>query len=104
VKQQGSIDVFGAQSWYRERPEPEREIVGRLERVPPPSGPGDRPSLEFVLRAAEDSLPVYSAGVVDSLGAWVGPRVKVRGKTVDLTDEGGIREFWIAAIIVAAAD
>jgi hypothetical protein len=94
----GGIDVYRGQSWYVEQPQPEQVIVGTLEAVPTITGPGNRPSLAFVLRTANDQIPVYAAGVMDVLGPLVGPRLRLRGKIVDLTDEGGTRELWIATI------
>lgn len=98
------IDVHHRQPWYVARPEPEREFVGTLESVPTVIGPANRPALAFVLRTSDGELPVYAAGVVDTLRPLVGPRLQIRGKAVDLTEEGGVRELWIATIVSAGGE
>jgi hypothetical protein len=100
----GIIDIYREQPWYMEQPQPEQVIVGTLEAVPAITGPGDRPSLAFVLRAADDQIPVYASGVIDLIGSLVGPRLRLRGKIVDLTGEGGTRELWIATIDLVGGD
>ncbi|MGW2984311.1 hypothetical protein [Streptomyces goshikiensis] len=92
------IDVHRGQPWYVARNEPEEEFVGTLEASHPGVGPGNRPSLAFVLRSANDTIPVYAAGVVDLLEPLVGLHLRLQGKFVDLTGEGGTRELWIATI------
>jgi hypothetical protein len=98
----GVIDIYRGRSWYVAQAEPEQVIVGTLEPVPAITGPGNRPSLAFVLRTADEQIPVYAAGVMDVLGSLVGPRLRLRGKIVDLTGEGGTRELWIATIELIA--
>ncbi|MFE9727504.1 hypothetical protein ACFYQ5_28970 [Streptomyces sp. NPDC005794] len=95
------VDVYRGQPWYMARPEPEDEIAGTLEASNPVIGPGNRPALSFVLRTVDDELPVYAAGVVDTLGPLAGFHLQIRGKTVDFTNQGGTRELWIATIVAA---
>ncbi|WP_405804892.1 hypothetical protein OG729_06615 [Streptomyces sp. NBC_00210] len=83
------VDVHRRQPWYAARPEPEREFVGTLHAVPPVIGPDNRPVLAFVLRTTDDELSVYASGAEDTLGLLVGPLLRLRGKAVDLTGEGG---------------
>jgi hypothetical protein len=92
------VDVYRGRPWYEAQSQPEQVFVGTLEAVPAITGPRNRPSLAFVLRTAGDQIPVYASGVMDVLGSLVGPRLRVRGKIVDLTGEGGTRELWIATI------
>jgi hypothetical protein len=99
-----ALDVHSGQPWYVARPEPERQFVGTLEAVPTVIGPANRPALAFVLRTSDGELPVYAAGVEDRLRPLVGPRLQIRGKTVDLTEEGGVRELWIATIVPTGGD
>jgi hypothetical protein len=98
------IDVYGGQTWYVARPEPEQEFIGTLEAVPTITGPGNRPSLAFLVRTEDSELPTYAAGVGDLLGSLVGPALRIRGKIVDLTGEGGTREVWIATIAPLGCD
>lgn len=100
----GVIDIYRGQPWYMEQPQSEQVIVGTLEAVPTIIGPGNRPSLAFVLRTAHDQIPVYASGVMDVIGSLVGPRLRLRGKIVDLTSEGGTRELWIATVISVERD
>lgn len=99
-----AINIYGGQSWYAERPEPEEDFDGRLDALPVIAGPGNRPSLSFMFRTADDELAVYSAGVQDRLRTLVGTRPRIRGKVVDLTGEGGTRELWIATIAPAGGE
>jgi hypothetical protein len=93
------IDIYRGRPWYVEQPQPERVMVGTLEAVSAVTGPGNRPSSAFVLRTADDQIPVYASGVMEVIGSLVGPRLRLRGKVVDLTGEGGTRELWIATIV-----
>ena len=98
------IEVYRRQPWYVARPEPEEEFVGRLDALPAVAGPGNRPSLAFMLQTTDDELAVYASGVQDTMRPLVGTRLRIRGKVVDLTDEGGTREFWIATIVLASGE
>jgi hypothetical protein len=91
------VEVYRAQPWYAARPETEVEFVGALEAAHPVIGPGNRPA-SFVLRTADETLAIYASGVEDKLGPLAGPRLRIRGKLVDLTGEGGTRELWISTI------
>ena len=91
--------VFAGKAWYVERPEPEEQLAGILERLKPPSGPAGRPSLSFVLRrSGAADLPVYAAGVERMLGAFAGRPVFIRGKRVDFERAGFGNELWTGEI------
>jgi hypothetical protein len=104
MRPSGVIDIYRGRPWYVEQSQPEQVLVGTLEAVPAITGPGNRPSLAFMLRTADDQIPVYASGVVDVIGPLVGPRLRLRGKIVDLTGEGGTRELWIATIVSVERD
>ena len=93
------LDVYRKQPWYQARPEPEEEFEGWLESIQTVIGPANRPSLAFILRTEGEDLLVYAAGVTDILEPLVGQPLRIRGKTIDFTSEGGVRELWIAMII-----
>jgi hypothetical protein len=94
-------DVYRKQPWYQARPEPEEEFEGTLESMQTVIGAANRPSLAFILRTEGDELLVYAAGFMDILEPLVGQPLRIRGKTVDFTGEGGTRELWIAMIIAS---
>jgi len=91
------IEVYRTQPWYQARPETEQEFVGALETLTAVLGPGNRPA-SFMLRTANEVLAVYASGVEDTLRPLVGSRVRIRGKVIDLTGEGGTSELWIGTI------
>ncbi|SFX78397.1 hypothetical protein [Streptomyces atratus] len=91
------IDVHGSQPWYVERPEPELDVLGTLESAPRVTGPGNRPTLSFVLRTPGGAVDVYAAGVEDTLASLSGRRMRFRGKAVDAGLPGASPELWIGS-------
>lgn len=89
--------IFANESWYHERPEPEQEQTGILERRKPETGPNSRSALRYSFRARKRSLDVYAPGT-DRLSRFVGAPIIALGKIVDLRSEGFGVEFWIASI------
>src|SRR6476661_8725164 len=89
--------IFANESWYQERPEPEQEQTGILEKRKPETGPNSRSALRYSFRAGQRSLDVYAPGA-DRLSRFVGAPVTALGKIVDLRSEGFGVEFWIASI------
>jgi hypothetical protein len=89
--------IFANESWYHERPEPEQEQTGILERRKPETGPNSRSALRYSFRARKRSLDVYAPGT-DRLSRFVGAPITALGKIVDLRSEGFGVEFWIASI------
>jgi hypothetical protein len=90
--------IYAGADWYRDRPEPEREWRGVLRERHVSAGPAARPALAFELVTNEGTLPIYAAGVEPQLAPFVGLKVVVRGKRVDLTSEGYGMELWISAL------
>lgn len=89
--------IFANESWYHERPEPEQEQTGILERRKPETGPNSRSALRYSFRARKRSIDVYAPGT-DRLSRFVGAPIIALGKIVDLRSEGFGVEFWIASI------
>ena len=95
--------IYADETWYRERPEPEQTWQGTLQQRAVVDSPGGRPGLTFLLQTTAADLPVYAAGASDRLTRYVGTRVLITGKLVDLRVEGFGRELWIGTIDHAVA-
>lgn len=91
-------DIFGKAEWYIDRPEPEQEWSGVLREREVSAGPASRVAVIYTLVSEDKRLPVYAANVERQLASYVGFPVILRGKLVDLSDEGYEKELWIASI------
>ncbi len=91
-------DIFGSTLWYHERPEPEEQLEGLLIEAPQATGSGERRTLGFVLATYGGKYPVYAAGREEKLTRLAGWRLRVRGKRVDLREEGFGEELWIGTV------
>jgi hypothetical protein len=96
--ERGPVRIFADEAWYRERAEPEQAWEGTLRRRVADTGPGARLGLTFSLQTADQGLPIYAAGVDFRLAPFVGTRVAITGKLVNLGGEGFGRELWIGTI------
>jgi hypothetical protein len=92
------IDVYGRTDWYCSRPEPERVWSGTLEERSEVLGAGSRGGLAYTLLTEQDQFNVYAANVKEILDSFRGRLVLIRGKLVDLRNEGEGQELWIASI------
>ncbi len=92
------IEIFGAEAWYRQRPEKEVRLQGVLKERQATTGPAGRAALSYSLVTPEEIIPVYAGSVGDRLVPLVGQAVQVTGKLVDLSAEGFGQELWIASI------
>ena len=90
--------IYADAEWYRDRRESEKTWRGVLQKRDTPLGPATRPSQSYVLVTNKARLPVYAANVDEQLAPYVGRRVVVRGKLVDLTRDGFGEELWVASI------
>lgn len=91
-------DIYATADWYQNQPEPENVWRGLLMRRELIRGPATRLGLSFELVTDKGSVPVYASGAEDRLDPFVGCRVFVRGKLVDLSQEGYGQELWIATV------
>jgi hypothetical protein len=82
---------------YKARPEPERRWRGILRQQLVIEGPGSRTALPLALVTAEGTYPACAVGVENDLAGFTGEWVEVKGKLVDLGDEGFGKELWIAS-------
>jgi hypothetical protein len=92
-------EIFAGADWYIARPEAEQEWLGVLRERNVVLGPASRTAVNLELVVAERQwLPVYAANVGPQLAPYVRHRVTVRGKLVDLAQEGYGKELWIGWI------
>lgn len=91
-------DIYGSTPWYHERQEPEEHLEGLLIEAPPATGPGERDGLTYVLATMGGKYPVHAEGREEKLARLAGWRLRVRGKRVDLSDEGLGEELWIGTV------
>jgi hypothetical protein len=91
-------EVYARTDWYRSRPEPESVWSGTLEERSEVLGPGSRGGLAYALITEQGWLSVYAANVKGVLEPFVGRQALIRGKLVDLRNEGEGQELWIASI------
>jgi hypothetical protein len=92
------VRVFAIEAWYRDRVEQEAVWRGELRERRLPSGPSDRIGLDHVLLADTEEIAIYSAGAAELFQPFLGRQVKVIGKLIDLSGEGGGRELWVGWI------
>jgi hypothetical protein len=97
-------EIYAGADWYVSRPEQEELWQGVLRERNVPLGPATRASLRYVLVTQDRELGVYAANVERQLASFVGQRVLVHGKLVDLSDEGLWQELWIASIQVGGSN
>jgi hypothetical protein len=97
-------EIYAGADWYVSRPEQEELWQGVLRERNVPLGPATRAALRYVLVTQDHELGVYAANVERQLASFVGQRVLVHGKLVDLSDEGFGQELWIASIKVGGSN
>jgi hypothetical protein len=90
--------IYGDVDWYQARPEPERVWTGTLEEHRVGVGPDTRGGLSFVLVTDAARISVYAAKAERRLTGFRRRSVRVRGKLVDLGEQGNGEELWPASI------
>jgi hypothetical protein len=91
-------NIYARTEWYRARSESEQSWEGVLEERHAPVGPASRSALRYTLVVNGSQFPVYAPDLAQKLAPFVRQRVMVRGKLVDLREEGFEQELWIASI------
>ncbi len=102
-------ELFANESWYRDQKGEERGFVGVLRRVD--RGKGivgfgrfNPYRLEMAEKGKKDVREVYVGGKTELLAPYVGKRVRLTGKAVDMEVEGRRhREIWPARLEVLPA-
>jgi hypothetical protein len=84
--------------WYRDRREREQTWRGVLRKHEAPLGPATRSAQRYVLSTRKTDLPIYAPNIDEPLKPFVGRRVAIRGKLIDLGGEGFGKELWIGSI------
>lgn len=92
--------IYAEANWYLASPEPEKLWQGLLQQRNTQIGPANRTGLIYTLVTDGDQIPVYAASAEHLFAAFVGKRISVIGKIVDLSNEGFSEELWIASIKV----
>lgn len=93
--------LYRDEDWYQSRPERQARWIGVLRHRPVVAGPAGRMALSFELTTADSVLPVYAPGAAEKIAPFVGQRVEVEAKLVDLSAEGFGKELWPATIMFA---
>ena len=92
------IDIFAGENWYRSRPEAEQEWQGVLRKRDTPISPAGRTALRYTLITDEQQLPVYVANSERQFVPYADAPIRLRGKLVDLSNEGLGQELWVGSI------
>jgi len=94
-------ELFAKESWYKDRPEKEQDFAGVLKRVQRKGDFGFARFNPFRLEMKEGSREVHVGGQPDVLLPYVGQRLKLIGKAVDMEVEGNQHhEIWPARLVV----
>jgi hypothetical protein len=96
-------EIFAEADWYLARSEPEKEWQGVLRNRDVLIGPATRTALLYTFVTDDKQLPVYTANIGQQLAPYVALPVIVRGKLVDLSNEGFGQELWIGSIQMAGS-
>lgn len=99
------LELFAKEAFYKEQPGKEQDFVGVLKKAERKGGVGFGRFNPYRLEMDKDTREVYVGGKPDVLKAYVGSRVRITGKPVDMEVEGSKhREIWPARLEVIAGD
>jgi hypothetical protein len=90
-------DLYKREDWYRVRDEEEKIYNGFLRRLPRVATPNQR-DLNYFLEVNNSLLPLYIPKNEILMDEFVGCRVKIYGKLIDLSSNGFGKELWIGSI------
>jgi hypothetical protein len=94
-------ELFAKESWYKDRPEKEQEFAGVLKRVQRKGDFGFARFNPFRLEMKDSAREVHVGDHKEVLLPYVGQRLKLIGKAVDMEVEGNQHhEIWPARLIV----
>src|SRR5947209_6600797 len=111
-RQQGEAparkELFAGEDWYKSQKGDERTFVGLLQRIDRAKGAigfGRMNHYRLVMndKGKQDVREVYVGGKMELLAPYVGKRIRLTGKAVDMALEGRTyREIWPARLEVIA--
>ena len=94
-----AVTLFAKEDWYQKQPGKVQEFEGELQKVVR-AGVGFGRSNPYRLKMDRDSREVYVGGKRKLLDDYVGQRILLRGKAVDMRVEGRVhREIWPADVV-----
>lgn len=98
-----TVKLFADEAWYKQHPGEEQAFEGMLEKVDRGGAFGFGRFNPFRLTLKDDTREVYMGGQLRTLEPFVGKRIRLRGKAVEIGVEGKRhREIWPAELVVLA--
>ena len=96
-----TLGIFAGEPFYLEAEPPEQLFTGTLRRRDIVQGPGTRRHA-YRLISADRELDLYATSyAARRLAPWIGRRVRIQGKLIDLSKEGFGLELWVGEIRLA---
>ncbi len=92
------VIVHAAADWYIAAEAPEQRWTGTLRERAAVTGPNTRSGLRYELSTDQGVLPVYEPREASPLARFLGRKVEVTAKLVDLSAEGFDRELWVGSL------
>ncbi len=91
----GRKQLFADEAWYKATKEKEQTFEGTLRKAPTPSATSGRWNPVRLVIDEQDTREVYLGGKTDVLDAYVGHKVRIVGKPVEVMQRN---EIWPASI------
>jgi len=102
------VELFAAEAWYKDQAGKEQDFTGLVVELARNGRVGfgrNNPYRLLIEGDKRDLREVYVGGKPDALRAFVGKKVKLTGKAVDMEVEGSThREIWPARLVVLDAE
>ena len=96
------LQLFGNERWYKSELAAEKEFVGVLKHIKGRAIGFGRFN-PYRLEMEKETREVYLGGKPNLLKDYIGKRVRIKGKAVDIGVEGKLhREIWPASLTVVA--
>lgn len=98
------MDLFAKEPWYKSQKEKEQDFVGVLKKTERKGGVvGFGRFNPYRLEMAKETREVYVGGKPAILAPFVGKKVRITGKPVEIGVEGRLHhEIWPARLVVLA--
>jgi hypothetical protein len=102
------LELFAKEDWYKDQKGKEEEFTGVLEKVKAPEvGFGRFNAYRLVMGEGDKKMTreVYVGNKKDILDAYIGKKIKLTGKAVDMEVEGTMhKEIWPARLELIEAE